>query len=421
MGFFDMFTKASKTASVIGFSSTGRTSWMSRDAKTFADEGYKRNIIGFTCVNLIATAAASVPWYLVSDTEKKPQNKDLQKLLLTPNPTTQWSDLIHELVAHRLIAGNSYLEAVTLDTRQTVAELYVQRPDLMSVIPGPGGIPKQYEWRENNGTPIVWPVDPITGQSDILHLKKFNPLDTWLGMSPMEAAAYSIDQHSAASKHNKSLLDNGVTPSGAVVNENGDLTQQQYTDLQKEFANHHRGAKNAGKPLFLQGMFKWIPMSMTPKEIDWVKGKDLSAREVGLAYNVPSQLLGIEGSQKYANYEQAMLYFWEYAVIPELRAVMTGINRFLRPKIAGMDRVSLAYDLDQISALVPLRSQKWDQMNKGKAGGLITVNEAREALGYPPIDGGDEIYAPAGQLPLSYEIDREEVMATDDDADKPKK
>ena len=34
--------------------------------------------------------------------------------------------------------------------------------------------------------------NPLTGETPILHLKLFNPIDDWHGLSPMEAAAYSI-------------------------------------------------------------------------------------------------------------------------------------------------------------------------------------------------------------------------------------
>jgi hypothetical protein len=36
-------------------------------------------------------------------------------------------------------------------------------------------------------------VDGTSGKSDILHLKTFHPRDDWYGLSPLEAAQYSVD------------------------------------------------------------------------------------------------------------------------------------------------------------------------------------------------------------------------------------
>ena len=57
----------------------------------------------------------------------------------------------------------------------------------------------------------------MTGRSTVLHLKTFNPLNDWYGLSPIEAAAYSIDQHNQAGAWNQAMLQNGARPSGAIV------------------------------------------------------------------------------------------------------------------------------------------------------------------------------------------------------------
>lgn len=36
--------------------------------------------------------------------------------------------------------------------------------------------------------------------------------------------------------------------------------------------------------------------------------------------------------------------------------------------------------------------------------GIITINEARVEQGYQEVDGGDEIYVPAGRLPLNFDV-----------------
>ncbi len=45
---------------------------------------------------------------------------------------------------HLLVAGNAYLEAVSVDGE--VRELHALRPDRMRVVPGPDGWPEAYEY-----------------------------------------------------------------------------------------------------------------------------------------------------------------------------------------------------------------------------------------------------------------------------------
>ncbi len=402
--------KASAAASSVAFNHFGRAAWSGRNYQNFANEGYRKNVIVFTCVDIIATAASSVPWYINSTDKKKkdPTNSDLAKLLASPNPTQKWDDLIRELIAYRLITGNSYLERVPYDTRKGIGELYTLRPDRMTIVPGGSGYPLRYEYKVGENT-TVFPVDQVSGKCNIHHLKKFNPIDDWYGLSPMEAASWSIDQHNSASIHNKALLDNGATPSGALITESSDLSKEQFSKLEKQLQDKYQGPKNAGRPMFLNGLFKWVSMGLTPKDLDWIKGKDVSAREVGLVYKVPSQLLGIQGSQTFANYEQAMLYMWQFAVIPELKEIRAVLNSHVVAEIPTAKGLSLDYDLDAVDALNPLRESLWGRLEKSKTSGIVTINEAREAMGYPPLVGGDELYTPAAQLPLSF--DRSSLMA----------
>ena len=53
---------------------------------------------------------------------------------------------------------------------------------------------------------------PITGQSDILQMKTFHPLDDWYGMAATEPAAREIDTSNASTEWNKNLLDKQARP-----------------------------------------------------------------------------------------------------------------------------------------------------------------------------------------------------------------
>src|SRR4029079_10912364 len=138
---------------------------------------------------------------------------------------------------------------------------------------------------------VDFDVDPLTGRARVLHVKSFHPLDDWYGMSPLEAAAFSIDQHNDAAKWNATLLQSSGRPSGALVykppypDSPDALGDAQRAALKEELDNFFTGAQNAGRPLVLEGGLDWKEMSMSPKDMDWLAGKDVSAREIALAFH----------------------------------------------------------------------------------------------------------------------------------------
>lgn len=357
--------------------------WMRRDYSKFADEGYRRNVIAYRCIGMIAAGAASVPWKL---TEKKTrgarrviEHHALLALLDRPNPLQGSTELCELLFTHRLISGNAFLHAVG-PRGEAPLELHVLRPDRMSIIPGAGGVPKAYRYTIDSRS-VDMSVDPISGQSRVLHLKTMHPLDDWYGLSPMEAAAYSIDQHNQCAAWNQSLLQNGARPTGALMvkageNQAGHLSELQFTRLRQQLDEQFSGAANAGRPLLLEGGLEWKEMSLSPRDMDFVQIKHSSARDVALAFGVPPQLLGIPGDNTYANLREARLALWEQTILPLLESVTDALNNWLVPMYA--DNLELSLDTDAIPALAAKRDAYWERIAKAD---FLSAEEKRALLG----------------------------------------
>jgi HK97 family phage portal protein len=119
----------------------------------------------------------------------------------------------------------------------------------------------------------------------VLHMRLCHPLDDHYGFSPIEAAATAIDLHNQASKWNKALLDNAARPSGALVYaaREGRLSPEQFERLKAELQEGFQGAKNAGRPLLLEGGLDWKPLSLSPKDMDFIEASLRSSASVGHA------------------------------------------------------------------------------------------------------------------------------------------
>jgi HK97 family phage portal protein len=214
----------------------------------------------------------------------------------------------------------------------------------------------------------------------VLHLSSFNPTDDHYGLAPLEAAARAVDVHNAASAWNKALLDNAARPSGALVCKaaDGTLTEEQFERLKGELEANFQGAANAGRPLLLEGGLAWQPLSLSPKDMDFLEAKHSAAREIALAFGVPPMLLGIPGDNTYANYREANRALWRATVVPLVQRTAEAFAHWLAPAF-GAD-IRIVPDFDEVPALAADREALWARIG---AADFLDDDEKREALGWP--------------------------------------
>lgn len=365
----------------------GKPVWMGRDYARFSDEGYIRNVIAHRAIAMVAEAAASVPWTLYQNVDgglsRLPQHP-LLTLLNQPNPLQGGSEFFQALYTYRMIAGNAYMQAIR-PQQALPTELHLLRPDRVAVIAGKSGVPSGYRYQVGDSY-RDFPVDRLTGRSSILHLKIFHPLNDWYGLSPIEAAAYSIDQHNQSGAWNQALLQNGARPSGALIVKmaqeggTGALSEEQYHRIRQQIDDQFSGPSNAGRPLLLEGGLEWREMSISPRDMDFINIKHSAARDIALAFGVPPQLLGIPGDNTYSNLAEARLALWEQTVIPMVDLVCDALNNWLVPEFG--QGLQLALDTDGVSALAVRREKVWERVNGAS---FLTDDEKRELVGLPPI------------------------------------
>jgi HK97 family phage portal protein len=345
-----------------------------RDPAAFAREGYARNAIAYRCVRLIAEAAASAPLQV------GPVDHPLARLLARPNPEQTGVELLEAFYGHLQVAGNAYLEAASIDD-DAPSELYVLRPDRMSVVPGADGWPVGWEHRVGANV-RRFERDPISNDAPILHLKLFNPADDWYGLSPMEAAAFSIDIHNAGGAWNKALIDNAARPSGALVFTGAGgadrLSEEQFQRLKQELEDMHIGAANAGRPMLLEGGLEWRPMSLSPSDMDFTEARHSAARDIALAFGVPPMLLGIPGDNTYSNYREANLAFWRQTALPLAQKAARAIEAWIGDRWPESGPAAVSVDVENVPALTVEREALWARIG---AADFLSEEEKRRMAG----------------------------------------
>ena len=409
MGMFDFLRKASETSRLLVMN-PGQPKWTPRNYTSFAKEAYSYNVVAYQSINRIGDAIATMDFDVWKDDKPIEGPHPLKELWSKPNAQQAGGEYVRAVIGYLLIAGNSYAERVTGEGGRPI-ELHVPRADRMKVVPDAEGLVASYVYK-HNGKQVRWDVDPLTGKGDILHMKTFNPLDDFYGMSPVEAGAFAIDQHNESMKWMQALLQNSARPSGALVAKEGSvLGDEQFARLKAQIEDQYTGSANAGRPMLLENGLSWQQMGFSPSDMSALETKFSSARDVALAFGVPAQLLGIPGDNTYSNYREARLAFYEDTVIPLLRYLLGEFNAWFEEPFDG---AYLKPDMDNIPAIAEKRQELWDAIDSSSE---LTINEKREAKGYPaletvvPGENGNRLLAPQQRNTAALNTDEGKAIA----------
>ena len=369
--------------------------------REYVEEGYAQNAIVFRCVDIIAKAVASIPLEVMVG-EEVAESHPLAALLKNPNPDQDWRDFAEWFIGYKLLTGTTFAERVMAINGKDPLQLWVWQPYAIKVL-DPTNIrspfPLAYVYQD--GRPAHdrrWDVDEFNGQSDLLLWRNFSPMNRWFGSSALAAGARDVDQHNQAGEWNRKMLANNMQPPGMLYTE-GNLTEGQFNDIKQQMKERSQGPQNARMPLIGQGGLKWASFANNAQEMDWLNGRRMAGHNIAAVFGVPTQVIPIEGSQTFANYEEARLALWEDTVIPEALNMAGALMRWFRPCYKEGQRLSIKLKLDNVPALAPRRKQKWETIGNAT---FLSINEKRVALGYEPVKNkeADAVYVEAGKLPL---------------------
>ena len=408
-----------KNSNMMGYFGVGTEEAKTYKYQELAKEGYLKNAIVYRCVNEISKGASAVP-FVLKNGDQIVEEHPLIDLLMRPNPLQSYSEFFNSLFGYVLLSGNAYI-LKTGSEMGLPKELHQLRPDRINIKGSGKSIPEKYEYMINGRVSQTYLIDQENGFSEVKHIKLWNPLDDYYGLSPMSAAAVEVDQFNMASKHNVNLLQNGARPSGAVIFKPQDdagfavnLTESQRQQLLTDMNNRFSGAGNAGRPMLLEGDFDWKEMGLSPKDMDFATLKHMSATDIALCFGVPSQLVGVPDAQTYANVAEARLALYEETIIPHLRKMASDLNEWLVPMFD--ERLTLEFDIDNIPALSERLKRTYENVTSAVREGIMTRNEARQEIGLEPIEGADDLYISANLFPISDgEVEKPENPINEED------
>jgi len=384
-------------------------------------EGYERNPIVFRCINLIANSLASIDLDLKVNGDFIDSHPILD-LLNKPNLDQSRTQFFSELTKYLLITGNVFIlnpnEEEVPKGKQPVMLYIIKSADIEVIGDHKGAT--AYEFKNKTKR---YERDMLTGRCGIKHIRTFNGSNYFHGMSSINPAAYSIDTFNESLKWNMNLLFNSAKPS-AILSTKELQDTYTYEDNFKQIQKEWEGSQNAGS-VFLLNNTDYIQTSLSPADMDYRESQLMAARYICNCFGVPPQLVGLPEAQTFNNVESAKVGLYEETILPLLDDILDSLNNWLQiyfPK----EEIKLEYDIDKISALESKRKIKMETATGLFDRGLISVNEARDMIGFDKRDEieADNLYINSGKVPINLigdvdnYLDDEEFALTENTDEK---
>lgn len=428
MSFLDRFRRGPKPErksyslpQLMPFYQTWTPKW-SQYSNAQAIDARRKSVWLYAALRLRADNIAAVPWVVEvkkgGDWEQATDHP-LIELLAHPNPIIDLPTMMKQFVYWLDLTGDAWSTKVRNGANRTF-EWWPIFPDVMDVERKSRDTLVD-AWLYRKGTESkTMPAD------DVIHLKYASPDSVYYGLSPLQAAAKSVDVDMEAANFQKVTLQNFGMPPG-VFEGPKDLTQEQYEQGVK-WIDEQSGPERNRKPWVLGG-FTWHSMAETPHELDFLLSRKATVLEILAAYGVPPPMVGIYDSAGGMNSEimkTAEHVFWTLGLIPVLREIEGQLNLQLAPEYGPGVRIT--YDLTNVEALEKNQGEKIDRASKlwGMGVPLAQINTMLElGLDTDEIEGADVGYLPSGLLPANFDAGEPEPMSeeaakvTYDGGDKP--
>lgn len=364
-------------------------------------EGYSRNEIVFACIEEWATDFAEPKLQAYNWTANGAElvpNHPAVAIWNNPNPWLSGDDLQAGLQMYKRLAGNAFMLKVRSGARKVV-EYWLLRPDRVKVVPAREGGVSHYEYNGGSGP------EPIPA-ADIIHLRTRHPFNDFYGMPPLMAAAGRVDIDNFMRDVVKGFLHNSGVPAG-ILRLRAQISEQDKELFRSRFRADFAGG-NAGNVMVVTGdkdsaSYEPLALPLGARGLVIPELDEIDEARIPMVFRVPPSILGSRlgmNSSSYGNRKSDREEFTQRQLVPEWQSVASALTQSLLPDFGGAD--FLAFDLSTVAALQEDMKSVSDMVIAQVNAGLLSREEGRKRLGYPPkAEMGDTFMIASNYVPMS--------------------
>ena len=309
-----------------------------------------------TAVKKWQDAFASLPLHIVAGKEVLP-NHELVQFFQNPNSQRSAADIWRQWACDMALGGAEGFEfARARGGKKQIVEIWPHQPCNFGVIPDEDrrvyyGVAGYSVQRPGS---LSYELSP----ADFLHMKFYNPVNPWIGISPMSAIRMSVAIEQLSSAWVKMFFTNGARPDGIVLAPQG-LTKPELDEIERKF-HEKLGLSERGigwhRVIALeQGVADYKPVNFSQKDMQWAESRGFTRNEIGGIFGVPDEMMGF-GKDTYENFERALLTFYSETIVPLARLRDDSLTFFFRREGRLKMTESVQTDFTGIGVLAKLQS-----------------------------------------------------------------
>lgn len=304
------------------------------------------------------------------------ENHEFELLLRRPNPNQSRFELLESTISYHAIAGNAYWWLNRSSENAPPDEIWIVPPHRIEPVPDGRLFLRGYMYEDDAGEKV--PLE----RHEIVHFKRFHPLNSFVGLSPIEALATIAQGDLAMQRWNTNYFgkDNAKIPGALAFADS--IEDDAWKKLKADVTAQHGGTerrlmmlRNAGK-----GGVQWIGMAMSQRDMEFLAGRTFNKEEIYSLYAPGlASMLAVNATE--ANSKAGKATFAEMAVWPQLVSIAEKITNDLLP----------AYGNNLVGAFEDVRiSDRGMQLAEQNAASQVqTIDEMRQVFySLPPLEDG---------------------------------
>lgn len=345
----------------------------SREPIVKYEQAYEQLEIVNRAVNMIVDDAAEIPTLVGGPHRGSGVVKGIKRskvsLLLNqePNPFQDINTFKRNLIIDFLLDGNMFIY-------YDGAHLYHLPADKVTIHADSDTYVEKYTF-DNKIT---------YSPSEIVHIKENSFYSLYRGVPRLKPALKTMQLMLKMKSFQDNFFKNGAVP-GLVLKSPNTLSEKIKERMMLSWQTRYQPEAGGRRPLILDGGIEVDSLSnINFKELDFQNAIAENEKIILKALGVPPILLD---SGNNANIRPNMRMYYLETILPIVRKLNFALERFF-----GFD---LAEDITEIPALQPELRDASAYYSSLVNGGIITPNEARDRLGFEPVEGAEEIRVPA--------------------------
>lgn len=278
-----------------------------------------------TVANVMATTAFNVS-KLDAENTTDIKNHAFELLLRRPNPLMSRAEFIVATASYHELTGNAYWWMNRRNETAAPDEIWVLPAHKVKPVPDGRMFLRGYIYEADDGS--EWPLEVW----EVVHFRRFHPLNSFVGLSPIEALATVATGDMAMQKWNANYFDKGNAKVPGALAFADPIDDDTWKTMKKEVAREYGGTerkmmmlRNVGK-----GGIEWMPMALSQADMEFLAGRRATQEEIFAIYAPGlASMLAVNATE--ANSISGKRTFIEMAVWPHLVSIAEKVTNDVLP------------------------------------------------------------------------------------------